>query len=475
MNFRALLAAAALALLTAGCVGLPDTSSRAWPIRTEEKTTGGDLALDVLWPLVHAEVRGDTTETALRPIARRVESEDSVRVEVLWPIYRYRKDPGREGTWLLPLFFDRTVTVEETDRVDRDWMLLPFFFGGSDSQEGDYFLFFPFWGTTKDLFGTEEIRWRMFPLYLETTDCEHEATHLLWPLIAWGEGGGRTSFRFLPFWSEKDVEGRSWSRSLLWPLFTWGESELQTDDPVSTFFFFPFYGRSASGKSWTTTILFPFFMFSGNVDGYHDSQVLWPIYRSMEAPDKSAFRLWPFYGHQEFRDEDGEVKSYQDYYLWPIVWDESFAMADGRHDVFQVVPFYRSSRYSAPDGGSKGSEVQVWPLFRDRTGADGSYRMRILAPIPFTNWDSFEAHWSWLYTLADYREVPGEGESLDLLFGLFQHRRVREESYTGIPLILEHADDGEDEKVHLLKGLLGWETSEDGGGLRLLWFLKIPF
>jgi len=476
MACRLLLLAAAF-LVTAGCASLPDTADKAWPVRHEDEMATGGTELDIPFPFVRIWEDDGLRDFRIRPIYRRIQNAEKETDEhqFLWPIFKYKTGPGTRQTRILPLFHDRTLEVPSTGKRDRDWMFFPFF-GGTDSEKGSYFLIFPFFGNTQNLFGSEEIRWRLWPLYVEARDREYESSYILWPLIGWGKGGGKTMFRVLPFYGTKTNEGKSWRRNLLWPFFSWGEEELNTKYPIRYFFFFPFYGQNRSDAAWQTTVLYPFFMFSGSKRGWREYQVLWPIFRYKTHPSQWAIRVWPIYAHSEFYDrKTGILQSRQDYYLWPLIWKSEFLVPKGRHEYTLFVPFYRRSRYFSVGDVDQGGDVQVWPLYRKRVTPDGKEVLTVLAPIPFSNWESFEAQWSWLYTIAEARRSPDGERSQKYLFGLIQWRTGRKGSYTGLSFVLEHARDREEnEKVHLLKGLLGWEKTKEGSGIRVLWFLKIP-
>ena len=473
-----LLPIAAALLVTAGCASVPDTTDRAWPVRNADEMATGGNELDVLFPFGRLWEDEGLRDFRVRPFYRRVEdpADGSTDVEILWPIVKVKERPGFRQVRVLPLMFERIMEVEATGKKDRDWILFPFF-GGTDSEEGSYFLLFPLVGTTHNLFGSERIWWYLWPIHVQARDREYHSNYILWPLIAWGKGGGKRMFRILPFYGENSNEGKSWRRNFLWPFFSWGEEELNTKYPIRYFFFFPFYGQNRSDAAWQTTVLYPFFMFAGSKRGWREEQILWPIYRHKVHPREWAIRVWPFYAKSEFYNrETGVLQSRQNYWLWPLIWDSEFLVPKGRHEYTLVVPFYRRSRYFSVNGDDRGGDVQIWPLYRSRVAPDGSAVLSVLAPIPFSNWDSFEAAWSWLWTIAEARRSPDGERSQKYLFGLVQWRQGRNGSYTGLTFILEHARDKDDnEKVELLKGLLGWEnTKEKGSGIRLLWFIRIP-
>jgi hypothetical protein len=435
-----------------------------------QETIGGQEELDVLWPFLHREEGPEREVTAVRPIFRRTadHQKDSYRLEALYPFIYLQSDPGRTSSRVLPFAFFRSLTDEE-GREDRDWSLFPLFYGGTDPEEGDYFLFFPFWGNLRGYFARQEIRFRLFPLYMDTRDRDWRSVHFLWPLIQKGEGSDKHEWRFLPFYSTSTWEGHEEYRAVLWPIFNWSRTKLYTEHPVTSFMVFPLFGRTWSDVESQTTLLWPFFTFASSDRGYRETNLFWPVFRTMQSPEGSAFRLWPLYS----RSRVGGAK--EDWYLWPVIWDEEFVVGDGRLRSFKIVPIWRNSRYLAGDGSLRAAETQLWPIYQRRTAADGSWHLKSLAPIPIPNWQKFTEYWEWLWTVLDVRVAGERGTSVSALFGLIQYRQGGGDVYAGIPLLFEVARKDEDQKIQLAKGLLGLESTERGAGLRLLWFLTIGF
>ena len=352
-----------------------------------------------LRPRVSDEVGASVT--GLPPLFRQVSGGEKDKLTVLWPFYHETRSADRDRTRLFPIYYRHTLR-HEGGADDTDWVLLPLLFGGSDPKEGDYFLFFPFWGESRGflsrgLLDAEVTRFRFFPLYLDKEIGEYHSTHLLWPLVSWGSGGGKSDFRILPFYSEREEVGKSWSRAVMWPLVSWGEDHLDSLHPVENVLVLPFYGHSLSEKSYIRSYLPPFFSFAGNEAGFRDTELFWPIYRSMEAPDgSSAFRLWPIHG--EVRAGNTE----EDFWLWPFIWNTRYVMPLGRMDSVKLVPFYRNTTYySDPEGTEpdRGRDVQVWPLFRRQRDRVGPIEFKLPAPVPFAAWDEFEANYDWLWTI----------------------------------------------------------------------------
>jgi hypothetical protein len=390
-------------------------------------------------------------ESGIFPIYRKVTEGDRTEVQSLWPLLSHVEQPGKEMTKLLPLFWREDLTVG--DHRDVDWGFLALLLGGHDPEEGEYLALFPLGGNLKGVLHKDEIRFVLFPLYVDTRRDGYESTHLVWPLVSWGEGDGHRDFRILPFYSHREEEGKRWSTAVMWPFLTWREDDLHTDHPSKSFFFFPFYGRKDSDKFWSRTYLWPLFGFAGGENGWSEQIILWPVYRRAELPGKyRAFRVWPLFGYIEEGDE------YDRYMLWPIVRERSSKNdRGGRTDSFWIVPFWWNLRYSDEEGNDAGAEVQLWPLVKRRRHADGSRDTRILSLIPFTGWGEWEANYAWAWTLWSVSRDADGGRSGSALLGL-----------------LSWEDRPERGRIELLKGFLGYDRDEEGPGIRLLWLLRIP-
>ena len=85
---------------------------------------------------------------ALRPLALFEREGDRSDFSLLWPIYRRTRDGDSMKEWLLPFWYSHR-SVDATGVVDKDSVLFPFLFWGSDPREGSYFLFFPVGGRLK--------------------------------------------------------------------------------------------------------------------------------------------------------------------------------------------------------------------------------------------------------------------------------------------------------------------------------------
>ena len=153
--------------------------------------------------------------------------------------FEYVPDRNRSKTRLFPLFWYESE--RRPDGVqDTDWMLLPFFAGGSssDSKE-DYFAFFPFFGKLKNWLTWDEVNFALFPIYAKTEKAPGiKTTHWMWPFYGRHEGAA-TGWNLWPFYGTYERSGRSKRSYVLWPFWNQSTENLNHPEPRRSWFLFP--------------------------------------------------------------------------------------------------------------------------------------------------------------------------------------------------------------------------------------------
>jgi len=388
--------------------------------------------------------------TLFRPFYSRYEDESSRRVNVLWPLYRYRKTDSYKRLTIFPnIFYDARYSPQ--DKKTWWFVFFPFVFLGHDD-----FLIFPLGGYSHGLLGLSELI-LVTPFYARTksissspTDPTVFTTHfIIWPFIAVGSDGrpdGRRKFRIAPFYGRS--VGRQGERSgfVLWPFFTWRQSKDQRGWMV-----FPFYGRRL-GPTWReTTIMFPFF--SRRVDflsGATDT-ALWPFWRSAGGTDDLyVSRLWPI---SEWRRVDWTTTRYV---AWPF-WRRKYVDNAQQFTKFTwVVPFYkRVHRVDRKTGGELRKTV-IWPLARwENDKGVREVAIPVISPFDAPTLREGFAPYRPFISIWLRRTKPNGDRETSAAFGLYMARRK-----------------GNTSKVRLLTGLIGWDKTPKGRYLRLLWGIR---
>lgn len=418
------LLALGVAAVSAGCAavgGFPPLHS------TESDLPGGVTETRTLFGLILERIEPDGTVTrAIRPLgSRRVRPDGTRIVDVLPPIGRDWRSDGTRTTQVWPLYY--RTSVEEFDPEvgepshDRDATLLPVLFWGDESGEGEYFLFLPFGGTLKGKLLSDEITVYGFPFYLTTRKDGWHGHHVLWPLVAWGEGDGRSHFRVLPFWSATDTQ-KAHHRSVAWPIVHWG-TETRGDREFTNWMVFPLVGRSASTDGATSqwTVLYPFFHWGHDTKtGDQHRAILWPIHRRIVRPGHSESTWWwPFWGHYTSATERST------FYLWPLGWDQVEEHLDGERSSRQYfVPFWMHNVRTESDGTLARESFRTWPLFSwEEEPARGTHTLRIPDLVPVVGWEVGETVYTELLTLFHSRSDEQGRAAWDLPLGIVGYRR----------------------------------------------------
>ena len=460
--------AMAALLVAASCTWLPAEFNCAPLYRHRFDERGDLLELDVLWPLVHYERTPDGGDDwRVRPLWRHVTEavdpdtgEPAVEHQFLWPLGRARRDELESSVRLFPLLWHRSRSNDEGKR-EADWYLLfPFLWGGSreDGRE-DYFGFFPIAGAFPDFLTYRSFDFVLWPLYLRLEKERSTSTILLWPLIGWGSTtDGSTWHRFLPFWSVADGP-RRWYRSILWPIVSWGVENLDSDDPVARFFFWPIFGKQQSRTTFGWTVLFPLFQSIRIADRHWKMDFLWPIFRVEErnSPSDPLRQWWIFPLIARTVTDDQWAWNF----LWPLIWLREYHDPEDVGTQQYVVPFFAHSHRE----GERGSAdwLQVWPfLHRDATSdRDGNRRgeWSVVSPWPWHGAaaEGLREAFGWAWELAFARRRSATDTSFDLAAHVFTTRRRGERRQTSVPF------------------LFNWDGDGDGGTLRLFQVIPIPF
>ncbi len=361
--------------------------------------------------------------SAIRPLLAHVEDgKGSHKLHVVPPIVREAENPNGDATDVWPLFFDRSFGTREERAAgtsDDDTFLFPLLAWGDEPTQGSYFMAFPFGGKLNQKLMADEVTMVAFPVYTSTKSDGWSSTHLLWPLIAWGEGEGREHFRFLPFWSQTDSANKR-SRSLLWPIFH-RTVEQRDDRTFDSWFVFPLAGhrtsRDETFDSWT--FLYPFFEFShDDRTGDMHRAVMWPFHKRSVRPGQSESTWWwPAWGNYRSETEDSS------FYAWPIVWSADEVKGKTAFWRRYVVPVWMRRGSGPVDGATEEEELRSWPLFSWKKRRDGSEQVRVPEIVPVFGWEAGETVYADLVSLFRWRSDAAGREAWDGPLGVVRWRR----------------------------------------------------
>ena len=345
-----------------------------------------------LGPLISYDEVNDERHFVFRPLLFSYDSEEGGSCNYLFPLGKV----SPEKSYFLPIY------MSKSSKDASDVAFLLFFFG--TSPEGNYGGFFPIAGKLKKRFAKDEIGFFLWPLYSYTKDEGATKTNIAWPFFSF-YGGAEEGFKAWPLYGTKSRPGVRNSQFFLWPFFMKDEKNLDTDNPVRSFFALPFYMESVSRLHETKGIMYPFFSYRRNVDK-EEWNYLWPFFSSSEGKDAKGFTFFPFYSDERL----GRDKKF--YFLWPLYSDKEWYVRDERH-------YYRSvlllNRYIEDDNGAQ-TFLNIWPFFEYKQKEE-DYVFLLPSPLPFRG-RGFERIIKPLFTLYEQRKEQ-ERVMTSALYGLY--------------------------------------------------------
>jgi hypothetical protein len=451
------------------------------PLSVIERDEEGGESADLFGPFVTSRRDESGSEFGIRPLFYLMENYPQKKKEYhfLYPFSVYREDD--EGARLQALFYllsFETKTTEDGYR-EKEFTLFPFIFSKSArNREDSYFAFFPLYGEIKKKFFRDEIRFFLFPLFLQTKKGEEINTSYFWPLFGYYSGGGQEGFRFWPLFGYRKKGERFDEKFALWPIYA-SKRQFFYDDEVHSFTLFPLYLTVRSKERSTTTYLWPLFNYSVDREkGYRRWDVPWPLFNitrgldGEEAPRRRQERFFPFYSRSiEKEDRDG-------FLLWPLYRYSDTAYKDHRRRRDTLLLFLYSDVRETPtvEGGRSGRRVDLWPLFsyqRDREGRRLFHFLTLLEPF-LGNHAGIEKNYAPFWRIFTWEKTPEGIEKSSFLWNLFRSKRSPEGfTFMFQPIVpvfhyknLEHG-----KGFSLLGGLIGFTKTETRAQFR---FLYVP-
>lgn len=428
----------------------------------------------------HEDVRGDTRVKAAGPFFEWASSTQGMRLVAVRPFYSEVEDPAGERAlqdYLWPVATRRKIGDEEQsryavffsfkhgeerpDRRYRFW-LLPFYFQGRDAEGARYRAVFPFGGTIREFIGRDEISFVLFPLRSTSALNDLRTSNWLWPFISTTTGDGVERRRVFPFYGRSIREGQYDKRFVLWPF--WTDVEYFFEGSAGRgFILFPITGHMKLEDQETWWLLPPFFRYTKGEKGTR-LFAPWPFVQRETGPVEKLY-LWPLWGQKKVGNHE------RDFYLWPLIWDETTLRGGERQDRFMVVPVYFHSTQGIPGEAPRERSVKVWPLFSyQRSGEDA--RFRSLELWPLADHGAVERNWAPLWTL--YSSVRHEGNvDRELLWGLHRDQRRGDDSrFWSLFPLWDWRRTPEERSWSILKGLIGRTRADSHVSWRVLFFFS---
>jgi hypothetical protein len=399
----------------------PCTVSAFWPLSWEL-----DKERRYLGPLVSYRGDEERTELTIRPFLFSYDSKDGGSYDFLYPFGHSR--PGK--SYLVPFYLSKEFEGEKDTSV-------LFFFGGT-SKKGDYYGFFPFAGRLYNRYGKDDMGFFLWPLYSYTDAEGATKKNFLWPFFS-VYGGKDRGGKFWPIYGTREREGERKASFFLWPVFFWEQKDLDTHEPFSSFWAFPFYTRTTSATKAYYNVLFPLFSYSRTEDKRHYG-FLFSLFSRTIGEETHGFNFFPFVMYSK-NDRDTTLTA-----LWPVFKRSEWYARD---EVFLETRFLVINRSIEEKGGRF---VNIWPLFEYREAGDSStFFFPSILPIRIEGYDRIIRP---LLTLYEQKKTDTKSV-VNLLYGLYTNEEEGENWKRRFAFLFEAKKEDGQYGFELLSGLFG--------------------
>ena len=427
---------------------------------------------EIAGPLFYSEQKDTQHQWTLPPLfSHTLDTDaDSEEDDFLYPLLTYDRF-GSEYRFQILQLFSFAGGQNQKEEPQRRFSLFPFYFQQrSPNPALNYTALFPIYGhLVNRMIVRDDIRFVLFPLYLQTRKRDMVTDNYLFPLLHLRHGNGLQGWQFWPLVGHETkspgvktnladeieiIPGHDrWFA--VWPLIFNQYSNLGTTNEGHEVTVLPFYSQFRSPSRDATTVLWPFFTVidERGEKKYREWELPYPFIVFARGPGKTTSRVWPFYGTA--RDDHRE----SDFYLWPIYKYnrlQSDPLDRERTRIFFFLYSDIIQRNTATEKFLR--RTDFWPLFTYHRDYNGDARLQILAPIEpiLPNNKSIERNWSPLWSLWRAEESGADGRNSQSLFWNFYRRQA----------------DVTSEKISLAFGLLRYQSGMDGSKWRVLF---VPF
>jgi hypothetical protein len=377
------------------------------------------------------------TETGfftVRPLLFNYSSEQGGVYEFLYPLGKSTRDKS----YLVPFFLSKGLDD------DHDTSFLTLFWGSSQHQS--YGGLFPFYGKLYRRFSKDEIGFYLWPLYSYTESEGAVRKNFVWPIFSL-YSGRETGFKVWPLYGTRQKAGERNSTFALWPFFIKEEKNLDTDEPLSNLYVFPFYAGAKSRTMVTHQVIWPLFSYSRDSE-YEKWGFLFSLFSRTRSVGPSegqverngGYSIFPFVSYKK-QGEDTDLSI-----LWPLYRESEWHAGDTRYLLRRVAVL---NRY-IEDGN--GSFLNVWPFFEYDSRKEASdLLIPSFLPVRVAGIDRIIKP---LYTLYEQRR-RGNKRMMSVLYGFFTKEEEGEYRKTRLAFLFETKVDQEGKGFEVFSGLFG--------------------
>lgn len=420
-----------------------------WP---EPAGNDADEPADVPPPTA---VQETVTTLALAPFFSSVRrpAVDAFSWDVLYPLLtcdRYGNEHRLQLAQILTLSGGQSQDGVHT----RTTSFFPFLYvRRSEDPAREYTAFWPVYGRIEQRLFRDEIRFLLWPLYVQTRKKDVITDNYLVPIVHRRQGEGLRGWQVWPLvgHEEKSPSLRTNELGLvetvpghdklfaLWPFYFHNRTGLGTTNALSQRVFLPFYSLQESPAKDTRSYLWPLgpTWVVDRAGQYRQWGAPWPFLVFARGEGKHTDRVFPLFSHSRIRDT--ETWSY----LWPLYGHREVRSESRSSDRTRVgLVLYTDARERTAGAESETHRTALWPLFVAHRDREGNERFQFPAPVePLVgenpsvrrNWSPLWAIWrseknrrtgassrSFLWNLVRCDTTP-RAKKCSLLFGLLQY------------------------------------------------------
>ncbi|MCL5096293.1 MAG: hypothetical protein M1608_01900 [Candidatus Omnitrophica bacterium] len=411
--------------------------------------------VEALGPLLHYERVGNRAEWGVAPLLS-YRSEPDLELEgidLFYPICTYHRFGSEYRLQLFQIISFSGGQTQAEAPVKRT-SVFPFYFQQHSRDTNlNYTAVVPFYGEIKHRFYRDDIKFVMFPLYVQTRKKDVVTDNYLFPIFHRRHGETLSGWQVWPLAGyehkgvtaitnsvgELETVGGHKRFFALWPLFFNQTTGIGTDNQERFQAVLPLYTWQRSPKRDSTTWLWPLITYTNDRKRkYREWDTPWPLIVFARGEGKTANRVWPFFSQVQSTNLES------DFYLWPIYKHNRLkAEAVERERTRILFYLYSDTIDKSPGPGpAKMHRTDLWPLFTAWRDQAGSERLQVLALLePFfpkngkiernysplwsiwrseKNGETHAASQSFLWNLYRLDTAPTM-RKCSLLFGLFQY------------------------------------------------------
>lgn len=375
--------------------------------------------------------------------------------ECLYPCLSY----DRFGTeWKLQ--FLQMLSFSGGSTLDGDikqrQTLFPFFFRQhSAGGTNDYLAIAPLFGHLRNRLFRDEVRFALFPLWLQTRKRDVTTDNLVAPFFHRRRGGGVSGWQFWPVFGtetkvptlrtnvidEAELVPGHRRHFFAWPFVLLDRNGLGGPNPTTNVFFFPTHLRTRSPEMDHTWWLF-FSHRNHRARQFEEWAYPWPFLGHARGPGKHANRIWPLWGSAT------NASQQSDFIAWPFYTHKGVTSPTFNRQRHRFLYFAYSDLIEEDRANRTALRRRdLWPLLAWRRDHANRERLQLLAPLEgiFPHNKSIERLYSPLWSVWRSESDPTtRSRSQSFLWNLWRHESRADSSRSSVlfGLVQTHRTDG---------------------------------